>query len=32
MEAKGILCNVSPGRRAKGKAALDQWNAHLGDM
>jgi formate dehydrogenase major subunit len=32
MEAKGILCNVSSGRRAKGKAALDQWNAHLGDM
>jgi formate dehydrogenase major subunit len=32
MEAKGILCDVSPGRRAKGKAALDQWNAHLGRM
>lgn len=32
MEAKGILCNVSPGRRAKGKAALDQWNAHVGRM
>jgi len=30
MEAKGILCDVSPGRRAQGKAALDQWNAHLG--
>jgi formate dehydrogenase major subunit len=30
MEAKGILCDVSPGRRARGKAALDQWNAHLG--
>jgi len=30
MEAKGILCDVSPGRRARGKAALDQLNAHLG--
>lgn len=30
MEAKGILCDVSPGRRAKGSAALDQLNAHLG--
>lgn len=29
MEAKGILCNISPGRRAQGKAALDQLNAHL---
>jgi formate dehydrogenase major subunit len=30
MEAKGILCDVSPGRRAQGRAALDQLNAHLG--
>ena len=30
MEAKGILCDVSPGRRARGKAALDQLNTHLG--
>lgn len=30
MEAKGILCDVSPGRRAQGKAALDQLNSHLG--
>jgi formate dehydrogenase major subunit len=30
MEAKGILCDVSPGRRARGKAALDQLNGHLG--
>ncbi len=30
MEAKGILCNVSPGRRARGKAALDQLYSHLG--
>jgi formate dehydrogenase major subunit len=30
MEAKGILCNLSAGRRAQGKAALDQLNAHLG--
>lgn len=29
MEAKGILCDVSPGRRARGKAALDQFNAHM---
>jgi formate dehydrogenase major subunit len=30
MEAKGILCDVSPGRRARGRAALDQLNSHLG--
>jgi formate dehydrogenase major subunit len=30
MEAKGILCNLSAGRRAQGKAALDQLSAHLG--
>jgi formate dehydrogenase major subunit len=30
MEAKGILCNLSPGRRAKGKTALEQLSAHLG--
>jgi formate dehydrogenase major subunit len=30
MEAKGILCDVLPGRRAQGKAALDQLNSHLG--
>jgi formate dehydrogenase major subunit len=30
MEAKGILCDVSRGRRARGKQALDQLNAHLG--
>jgi formate dehydrogenase major subunit len=30
MEAKGILCDVSPGRRARGKASLEQLNAHLG--
>jgi len=29
MEAKGILCNLSPGRRAQGRAALDRWNANL---
>jgi formate dehydrogenase major subunit len=29
MEAKGILCNLSPGRRAVGKPALDQLRAHL---
>jgi len=30
MEAKGILCNLSPGRRAQGKAALDELNFFLG--
>lgn len=29
MEAKGILCDVIPGRRAKGKAALEQLRAHM---
>lgn len=29
MEAKGILCDVIPGRRAQGKAALEQWRAHM---
>src|SRR5258707_2225733 len=29
MEAKEILSDVSPGRRARGKAALDQCNAQL---
>jgi formate dehydrogenase major subunit len=32
MEAKGILCDVSPGRRARGKGALDQLNSHLGGV
>jgi formate dehydrogenase major subunit len=32
MEAKGILCNLFPGRRPQGRAALDQLNAHLGDL
>lgn len=30
MEAKGILCNVSRGRRSQGRAALAQWDAHMG--
>jgi hypothetical protein len=30
MEAKGILCDLSPGRRAQGKAAIEQFRAHLG--
>jgi formate dehydrogenase major subunit len=30
MEAKGILCDLAPGRRAPGKTALEQWRAHLG--
>lgn len=29
MEAKGILCDVIAGRRAKGKAALNQWRSHV---
>ena len=30
MEAKGLLCSLSPGRRAQGRAALDQWRAKVG--
>jgi formate dehydrogenase major subunit len=29
MEAKGLLCDVVPGRRARGAAALEQWRAHM---
>ena len=29
MEAKGMLCDVSAGRRAQGAAALEQLSAHL---
>jgi len=29
METKGLLCNVSPGRRAQGEEALEQLSAHL---
>jgi formate dehydrogenase major subunit len=29
METKGLLCNVSPGRRAPGEEALEQLSAHL---
>jgi formate dehydrogenase major subunit len=31
MEAKGILCDLSAGRRAQGRTALEQLNAHLGE-
>jgi formate dehydrogenase major subunit len=30
MEAKGILCDLFPGHRARGQAALEQLSAHLG--
>jgi len=30
MEAKGILCSLSPGRRRQGRAALEQWRAQVG--
>ncbi len=29
MEAKGILCNLTSGRRPHGKAAVEQLRAHL---
>jgi len=29
MEAKGLLSNVQPGRRARGAAALEQWRANI---
>jgi len=30
METKALVCNVVPGRRARGKAALQQLNSHTG--
>jgi formate dehydrogenase major subunit len=30
METKALVCNVVPGRRARGKAALQQMNLHTG--
>jgi formate dehydrogenase major subunit len=30
METKGMLCSLAPGRRAQGRAALDQWRAKVG--
>jgi formate dehydrogenase major subunit len=30
METKALVCNVVPGRRARGKAALQQMNSHTG--
>jgi formate dehydrogenase major subunit len=32
MEAKGILCDLVPGRRGQGKAALEQLHGHFGVM
>jgi hypothetical protein len=29
METKGLLCDIRPGRRAQGKAALDELRAKL---
>jgi formate dehydrogenase major subunit len=29
MEAKGLLCDVVPGRRPRGPDALDMWRAHI---
>ena len=29
MEAKGLLCDVRPGRRPRGTDALDLWRAHM---
>ncbi len=31
METKALVCNVLPGRRAQGPAALEQLHAYLGD-
>jgi len=30
METKALVCNVVPGRRARGEAALQQMNSHTG--
>jgi hypothetical protein len=29
METKALVCDIVPGRRERGKAALDQWKAHV---
>ena len=29
METKALVCNLVPGRRAEGPAALDEWKQHL---
>jgi len=29
MEAKGLLCDVQPGRRPRGPEALELWRAHI---
>jgi len=31
METKSLLCNVTPGRRQSGAAALSQWKAQMGE-
>jgi formate dehydrogenase major subunit len=32
MEAKGLLCDIRPGRRPRGAAALDLWRTHVDSM
>jgi formate dehydrogenase major subunit len=29
METKALVCDIEPGRRARGPAALEQWKEHL---
>jgi formate dehydrogenase major subunit len=29
MEAKGLLCDVLPGRRPRGPEAIEMWRAHI---
>lgn len=31
METKALLCNVLPGRRRLGRAAMDEWRHFMGD-
>jgi formate dehydrogenase major subunit len=30
METKALVCNVIPGRRARGEKALEQLNSYIG--
>jgi formate dehydrogenase major subunit len=29
METKALVCNIEPGRRARGSAALQQWKSQM---
>ena len=29
METKSLVCDIQPGRRERGRAALEQWKQHL---